>query len=130
MINMADVLGLVTGVVPLGIQVSQGLISYYRDFQGQEEEISGLSTRLETLKKTLLVLEGQLASDQRLGVQSADLVKESVISTLGGIARLQTFLKKCRQDATQERSTKLQAHLPRLGGHLSRPIKPKSEEAA
>jgi hypothetical protein len=60
---MADVLGLVVGVVSLGIQVSQGLISYYRDFRGQEEEISGLSTRLETLKKTLLVLEGQLASD-------------------------------------------------------------------
>jgi uncharacterized coiled-coil protein SlyX len=102
---MADVLGLVAGVVSLGLQVSQGLISYYRDFRGQEEEINSLSTRLETLKETLLVIEVLLASDQRLGLQSADLVKSSVISTLGGIARLQTFLKKCRQNATQDSGT-------------------------
>jgi hypothetical protein len=35
----------------------------------------------------------------------ADLVKESVISTLGGIAQLQTFLKKCRQNDIQESNT-------------------------
>jgi hypothetical protein len=104
-ITMAEVLGLVTGIVSLGLQVSQGLVSYYADFRGQDEGINSMTTRLETLKETLLALEVFLARDQQPSTQSAHLVKSSVISTLGGIARLQNFLKKCRQNDTTESNT-------------------------
>jgi ankyrin repeat domain-containing protein 50 len=96
---MADVVGLVVGVVSLGIQVSQGLISYYNEFRGQNEEIDSLGSNLDALRHTLLVLEALMGGDQQIVLQSADLVKTNIISTLGGISRLQNFLTKCRQHA-------------------------------
>ena len=94
---MAELTGLAFGVVSLGIQVSQGLITYYNDFRGQNEEIDALGNNLDALRQTLVVLEG-LVNSNTIGVpQSADLVKTNIISTLGGISRLQKFLTKCRQ---------------------------------
>lgn len=58
-IIMVGILGIAVGVVSLGLQVSQGIVSYYSAYREQGQEIDGCMVREFTnIKSTLQVVPG------------------------------------------------------------------------
>ncbi|TGO07536.1 hypothetical protein BTUL_0267g00040 [Botrytis tulipae] len=93
---MADVLGTAVGVVSLGLQVSQGIISYYSAYRDQAEEIDGIAQRTQALHTTLKHLQASLRSLHSNHTSAVALVAATVASCADNIRTLQTTLQKCQ----------------------------------
>lgn len=96
---MADVAGTAVGVISLGIQVCQGLVSYYHEYRDQDETITAILRDLSILSHGLEIIQGCIAKvcfQQANGTAQAE---ESIIACAAAIARLDQFLAKCRQIA-------------------------------
>ena len=48
--------GTAVGVISLGIQVCEGILKYYRDWKGYEDDIQGTYTEIDHLAKTFALL--------------------------------------------------------------------------
>ena len=53
---MLEIAGVAVGVVSLGIQVTDGLIDYYKQFRHINEDIQAVLTRIEGLRDILNAL--------------------------------------------------------------------------
>ncbi|TGO34389.1 hypothetical protein BHYA_0199g00130 [Botrytis hyacinthi] len=93
---MADVLGTAVGVVSLGLQVSQGIVSYYSAYRDQAEEIDGIAQRTQALHTTLKHLQESLGSFRSNHTSAVALVAATVASCADNIRTLQTTLQKCQ----------------------------------
>ncbi|KAM0126209.1 hypothetical protein ACHAO1_010206 [Botrytis cinerea] len=93
---MADVLGTAVGVVSLGLQVSQGIVSYYSAYRDQAEEIDGIAQRTQALHTTLKHLQASLRSLHSNHTSAVTLVAATVASCEDNIKTLETTLQKCQ----------------------------------
>ncbi|THV50212.1 hypothetical protein BGAL_0160g00150 [Botrytis galanthina] len=93
---MADVLGTAVGVVSLGLQVSQGIVSYYSAYRDQAEEIDGIAQRTQALHTTLKHLQASLRSLHSNHTSAVTLVAATVVSCADNIRTLETTLQKCQ----------------------------------
>ncbi|KAK6614760.1 hypothetical protein H4I96_01081 [Botrytis cinerea] len=109
---MADVLGTAVGVVSLGLQVSQGIVSYYSAYRDQAEEIDGIAQRTQALHTTLKHLQASLRSLHSNHTSAVTLFAATVASCEDNIKTLETTLQKCQHSVPVENIVgKLQANV-------------------
>ena len=94
---MADPLsaaGTAVGIVSLGLQVSQGLITYYSHFKSFHEDISNITRSLETFRGILQCLDEPL---RRVEVEESGMpeqVRNAVAICEDGILLLQRVVAR------------------------------------
>ncbi|KAF7918501.1 uncharacterized protein EAE98_009744 [Botrytis deweyae] len=93
---MADVLGTAAGVVSPGLQVSQGIVSYYSAYRDQADEIDGIAQRTQALHTTLKGLQASLGSLHSNHTSAITLVAATVASCADNIRTFETTLQKCQ----------------------------------
>ena len=59
-----DVAGSAVGIASLGIQICQGLLSYYDDWKGYHSDISSTYESIDDLSRTLILLKASLHNDE------------------------------------------------------------------
>ena len=87
--------GFAVGVISLGIQVSQGLVSYYADWKSRDDDIDRILDKLRGLGKTLENLKQEILKLQDSNAKEVEDVNKKILSCDAGIHRLQTVLNKC-----------------------------------
>ncbi|CAN9363226.1 unnamed protein product [Alternaria alternata] len=89
--------GTAVGVVSLGIQVCEGILKYYRDWRGYEEDIQEAYTRIDDLAKTFALLHAELQTVPQKAF--AIRAQECLATCQDGIQQLEKKLKKVHKDA-------------------------------
>ena len=98
---MADPLSVASsavGVISLAITTCQGVISYYNSWETQDQSIGDAKGKIERLCSSLSALEEILPKISSSSTIAAE-VEQCVLSCKEGTARLQKFLRKCRENA-------------------------------
>lgn len=93
---MAD-LGTVVGIVSLGVQVCNGLASYYKEYRGQKSEIDDIIQKAEGLTSAFALIQLQLQGVPPQHQQVAAQVERLLFACKDKIAMLDEALDKCRQ---------------------------------
>lgn len=94
---MADPLstaGTAVGIVSRGLQVSQGLITYYTHFKAHDVEIGYLVRKSQSLQGLLQALEGPL---RKAEIEHGDVslqVRNAITSCGAGLRRLLAAVQK------------------------------------
>lgn len=91
-----DVAGTVVGVASLGIQICQGILSYYDAWKGYPEDIQSTYATVRNLRKSFALIKESLTS-KALNVDRANRVKESLESCKEGLEKLKKKLRKLRE---------------------------------
>ncbi|EXJ60944.1 hypothetical protein A1O7_05097 [Cladophialophora yegresii CBS 114405] len=94
---MAGVAGTAVGVISLGIQVCQGLISYYHAYHDQDEKIRDILCNVQGLSNTLEVAHVCLIKANAARLVAISQAVDSIIACAGAIHRLERLLQRCRQ---------------------------------
>lgn len=87
--------GFAVGVISLGIQVCQGLVSYYADWKSRDDDIDRILDKLRGLGETLENLKSEILKLQDSNAKEIKDVNTKILSCDAGIHRLQTVLNKC-----------------------------------
>jgi hypothetical protein len=82
-----DVAGTAVGVASLGIQVCQGLLSYYHDWKACDADISSTYSAITDLSKTLTILKSTL--QQEVDEEKAGRVRTCVEGCEGALLELE-----------------------------------------
>jgi hypothetical protein len=96
--TMADPLsaaGFSVGVISLGIQVCQGLVSYYADWKSRDDDTDRTLDKLRGLGKTLDNLRQEILKLQGSNAKEVEDVNRKILSCEDGVHRLQAVLYKC-----------------------------------
>jgi hypothetical protein len=103
MTDPASLVGTVSGVLSLGISVSQGIATYCSQFKGYESQTVAFLHRLESLKNTLEHIE-RLLRDPRSSLKSCPIeavqkVADCVLDCREWLQQLEKLLEKCQNSA-------------------------------
>lgn len=98
--------GFAIGAVSLGIQVCQGLVSYYADWKSYDDDVDRIFGKLRGLKETLENLKNGMMKVQSANAKELEDVNKKILSCDDSIHRLQAVLKKCRSSPTPNRVQK------------------------
>jgi ankyrin repeat domain-containing protein 50 len=99
-----SIAGGAVGVISLGIQVIQGLVTYLQEWKSQDADIATTVLHLEDLKRTLEHLNSVL-NDSNMPTENTGLLQhlEQLARRVeGGIDELQAALSKFRKNAPSE----------------------------
>ena len=96
------------GIISLGIQVCQGLVSYYNNWKDYPEDISRAYNSITDLTRVLELLRTSL-KNEKLDIARREQVENSIKSCEDGIHRLSTKLLKFNTNHTTPNPTKPQA---------------------
>ena len=88
--------GFAVGAVSLGIQVCQGLVSYYANYKSFDDDIDRIMNKLRGLEETLENLKNGITRFQSANAKEVEDVNKKILSCDDGIYRLQAVLDKCR----------------------------------
>ncbi|KAL5315856.1 hypothetical protein ACEPPN_016729 [Leptodophora sp. 'Broadleaf-Isolate-01'] len=94
-----DIAGSAVGIISLGIQLCNGIISYYNGYRGQDADLDKTLQSLETLKGLLISLDAPLnglASSSQAFIAPAVNVEECITQCNTSLVELQKYLDKCR----------------------------------
>jgi hypothetical protein len=89
----------VVGVVSLGLTLSQGFLRYYGPWRDFDDEIEGLTTKVDGLLQTLRMLESLLTAEnepQFPSDQFTGLVSKNLTACETACLRLQKILDDCK----------------------------------
>lgn len=109
------VVGSTVGVISLGIQVCQGLLTYYESWKGYHQDIEktlrSIASLTETLKHVSEVLKNNTKQDESIEQQ----IDSIVVRCLAGIKALSAELERF-EDYTKsaEIRAKIKSHMRRL----------------
>ncbi len=87
--------GFSVGVISLGIQVCQGLVSYYGDWKSYDDDIDRIHGKLRTLEGTFDNLRKEILKLRSATPKEVNDVNEKILSCDEGIHKLQAVLNKC-----------------------------------
>lgn len=87
----------VVSVVSLGIQVCQGLLSYYDDYKSYDDTIGSLYKKIEGLQSTLELFEEVLQAPGLTPSKASANVTKSIVACKDGLDSLQTILESCKR---------------------------------
>lgn len=96
-----SVAGSVTGIISLGIKVTQSLINYYEAYKGQKSEIANIAGKLKSLLSVFESLHKQL-TDRKFRADEKDLLKKiegSIKMCEEKIQELQTRIEKFKDSS-------------------------------
>lgn len=92
--------GTAVGIVSLGIQVCQGLVSYYDKWKSFDDDIAQLRTKLDGLSQTLKHLDKHIVPNfKHFNAEEVEDVEKKIQSCCGGIRKLEAILAKCQSSA-------------------------------
>lgn len=92
--------GTAVGIVSLGIQVFQGLISYYDKWKTFDDDIAQIQVKLDGLSKTLENLETHIIPKfKSSNAREVEDVDQKILSCSTGIRSLKAILTKCQSSA-------------------------------
>ncbi|KAH9215897.1 hypothetical protein DL95DRAFT_460743 [Leptodontidium sp. 2 PMI_412] len=94
-----DIAGSAVGIISLGIQLCNGIISYYNGYRRQDADLDKTLQSLETLKGLLISLDAPLnglASSSQAFTAPAMNVEECITQCNTSLVELQNYLDKCR----------------------------------
>lgn len=80
MADLASLAGTAVGVISLGIQVCQGLVSYYKNWKSFDDDIAHLYAKIDGLRITLENLEHTLPKLRHLNANIMIDVEEKIVS--------------------------------------------------
>ena len=89
------------GIASLGIQVCQGLLTYYDDWRGYHTDVSSAYDSINDLCRTLALLKGSLNSDE-LDEEKKDRVKRCLYSCEESLGKLSQKSQKLRKHEQPE----------------------------
>lgn len=95
MADPASVAGTAVGVISLGIQICQGLVSYYEQWKSFDDDIAHLHAKIDGLRITLENLERTLRKFKNSNANIVKDVEEKIASSMQGIRKLEAVLTKC-----------------------------------
>lgn len=84
-------------VVSLGIQVCQGLLSYYGDYKSYDDTVGSLCRKIEGLRSTLEICEEALQKPGLTTSRASVNVTKSIGICKDGLDSLQTSLDSCKK---------------------------------
>ncbi|KAL1793099.1 hypothetical protein ACET3X_008081 [Alternaria dauci] len=90
-------LGTAVGVVSLGLQVCEGILKYYHDWKGYEDDIRETYTGIDDLAKTFALLHAELQTVPQKAF--ATRAQECLAACQDGIQQLEKKLKKLHKEA-------------------------------
>ena len=92
-----SITGGVVSILSLAITTVQGVKSYYESWNTQDQYVSDVNNKVQSLLHSLSALEQILP---RISSSSATKVhvEQCVLSSKEGISRLEEFLRKCRKN--------------------------------
>lgn len=102
---MADpvgALGTAVGVVSVGIQVCQGLSSFYSAYKGRNSKIDNVYENTNGLPRVFVVLGGYLTGLQNEHGPAASQVDDILTKSAEIFTRLQAILEKCKQTTPEQ----------------------------
>lgn len=91
--------GFAIGAVSLGIQLCQGLVSYYSDYKSSDDDIDRIISKLRELEKTLENLKNGITKFHNANAKEVEDVNKKILSCDDGIHKLQKILQKCRSSS-------------------------------
>ena len=95
-----DVAGSAVGIASLGIQVCQGLLSYYDAWRGYDSDVSSAYDSIDDLSRTLASLKASLNSDE-LDEEKKSRVKRCLHLCEESLAKLSQKFQKLRKYGQQ-----------------------------
>ncbi|CAD6569753.1 MAG: hypothetical protein ASARMPRED_003132 [Alectoria sarmentosa] len=84
-------------VVSLGIQICQGLLSYYGDYKSYDDTIGSLCRKIEGLRSTLEICEEALQKPGLAISKASANVTKSIGACKDSLASLQSMLDSCKK---------------------------------
>lgn len=103
LLTMADpfsVAGTAVGIISLGVQVCQSLISYYDKWKSFDDDIVQIQDKLNGLKQTLEILERQIVPKfKSSNAREIEDVDKKILSCCNGIDKLRVILTQCQSSA-------------------------------
>ncbi|KAF2230808.1 hypothetical protein EV356DRAFT_536036 [Viridothelium virens] len=86
------------GAVSLGIQICQGLVKYYKDWNSREEDVEVAVTSLEREQNILILLQRSLKMENHSALLIDDIaeVEKCIVNIQRAFSCLDTILQKCR----------------------------------
>ena len=97
-----DVAGSPVGIASLGIQICQGLLSYYHSWRDYDADVSSAYDTVDDLSRTLALLKASLDSDE-LDEEEKDRVKRCLHSCEDSLTKLSQRSQKPRKYGQRER---------------------------
>lgn len=91
-----DITGSAVGIASFGIQVCQGVLSYYDAWKSFNSDISSTYDSIDDLNRTLISLRGSLNSNH-LDDEKRDRVKRCLHSCEDSLAKLSKKFQKLRK---------------------------------
>ena len=82
-----NVAGLAVGIASLGIQVCQGLLTYYDDWRDYDTDVSSAYESIDDVSRTLALLKASLDGDE-LDEEKKERVKRCLHSCEGSLVKL------------------------------------------
>lgn len=111
MADPASIVGTAVGVLSLGIQVCQGLVSYYEKWKSFDDDIAHFHASIDGLRITLENLECTLPKFKNSSANIVADVEKKIIFSINGIRKLEEVLYKCNSSVsaniTQQRGYRL-----------------------
>ena len=97
MADPASLAGTAIGVVSLGIQVTQGLVKYYKAWAGQKAEINDILSNLEHERDILGLLQVRLNEVPQEHALEVQRVEDSIVRAEHKFRGLDNILQRCKQ---------------------------------
>lgn len=96
-----DVVGGAVGIASLGMQVCQGLLRYYEDWKGYNQDVKSTYDSIDELSRSLILLIPFLR-DSRLEQDKRDKVQSSVRSCEDALGQLSKKLQKVQSSSVPQ----------------------------
>ena len=94
---MAEVAGTAVGIISLGLQVCQGLVSYYEAYQGQDEKVADILRDVSALNSSLKAIQRCLSKLKSGQLDTIAQAGDSVVECAAVIKRLEALLAECHR---------------------------------
>jgi hypothetical protein len=123
MAESLGVAGSVVGIISLSMQISEGLLKYYRSWKDQDNAVSDLCASLESLSESLTILSTAIQPPVKFGKAVKNDVEKNVDRMSGTLKKLKDELEKIK--GTQTPKPGARATMRR---HVRRALYPFREE--
>lgn len=94
---MAEVAGAAVGIISLGLQVCQGLVSYYEAYQGQDEKVADILRDMSALNSSLRAIQRRLSKLNSGQLDTIAQAGDRVIECEAVVKRLERLLAECHR---------------------------------
>jgi hypothetical protein len=100
MVESLGVAGSVVGIISLSIQISQGLLKFYRSWKDQDSVVSDICVSLESLSETLTIMLTAIQPPAKYDKIVKNNVEENIDRMSGTLKKLEYELKKIQGTET------------------------------